>query len=144
MTSAFKGFTFKMSDEASPEVYATLGEVLSASGVGVTNSTIDVTNTDSGNVKEYIAGMADGSEISVECNALHGNTKQTLAIAKVDAGGQINIQLVMSNTASSPVTTITITALVTMLSWSFTPGFDDKNGISFTMKISGTPTLVEA
>lgn len=144
MSSAFKGFVFKLSDDASPEAYTTLGEVLSASGVGVTNSQIDVTNTDSGNVKEYIAGMADGSEITVECNALHGNTQQTAAIGKVDAGANANVELVMSNTTGSPVTTITITMTVTMLSWTFTPGIDDKNGISFTMKISGTPTLVEA
>jgi hypothetical protein len=47
-------FALQLGNAASPEVFATIEEVLSLSGFGKTNELIDVTNFDSGLVKEYI------------------------------------------------------------------------------------------
>ena len=138
MTSAFKGnFLFKIADGASPQVFTTLPETFSISGLGKTNELIDVTNLDSGNTREFIAGLADGEEITIEANYLPDDTEQVAARALVDNGTNRNVQVIATNGANIE----TFDFLATFLSWVINPAVDDKNTLTITVKISGDITL---
>ena len=111
---------------------APLEEVLSVSGLGKTNDTVEVTNFDSPvGTKEYIAGLAEGSEISIECNYLPAATAQVALVASVDAGGTVAVVMTYATTAS------TYTFSGVAQGWSVTPATSEQNKISFTLKISG-------
>ena len=77
MTSAVLGSLtqFKLSNEASPEVFTTVAEVLRIGPVGSTAPEVDVTNLDS-TAMEYISGLPDGQQVEIEMNFLAGNAQQ--------------------------------------------------------------------
>lgn len=137
-TSGFTGgVTFQLSDGASPEVYSTIQEVKSLSGLGKTNPLIDTTSFDS-TAREYIAGLADGQEITVECVRTHASPNvQDAFIAIIDSQTTRNFKL----TLTDGTTAIVYTFAGVPLSWAITPSFDDAAMISFTLKISGTITV---
>ena len=137
MTSAFiNGVTFKRGDGEASEAFTTVGEILSMSGIGKANPLVEVTSFDS-TAREYIAGLADGTEVALECNYLPANTAQQGLVSDVDAGTTRNIQVAITD----GVTPKTYSFAVTPLAWVLNPSFDDKNSISFTLKISGAITV---
>lgn len=138
MTAGFTGgLTFQMSDGASPEVYSTIQETKSLSGLGKTNPLIDVTSFDS-TAREYIAGLADGSEISVECVRTHASPNiQDALIAIIDSKTTRNFKLTLTDST----TPVIYTFAGVPLSWVITPSFDDATMIAFTLKISGDITV---
>lgn len=142
MTSAFTGgLSVTMSNGASPEVYSEIEEVKSLSGLGKTNPLIDTTSHDS-TAKEYIAGLADGSELTIECLRVHtASNKQDALVANVDAGSTVNFRVTVTDASVSPNLTKTYSFAGVCLSWNVTPSFDDANMIGFTVKISGAITV---
>ena len=107
-------------------------EVLSVSGLGKTNDTIEVTNFDSdAGTKEYIAGLADGAEITVECNYIAAGAGQLAARAAVNAG--TNVEVVMTYSTSTEI----FTFQASPQSWSVSPSTTDQNRCEFVYKISG-------
>lgn len=135
-TSATRGqWDFYTGTNASPIVYTELPEVLSVSGIGQTNPLIDATSFDS-TAREYIAGLADGSEIAVECNYIATNAAITGLMTSVDSGATINFKA--TYTATSP--NKRFTCQVVALSYEVSPNFSDKNTIKFSLKISGAVT----
>lgn len=137
MTAAFiSGTTVKLGDGASPLVYSAIEEIISISGVGKTNPLIDATNLDS-TAKEYIAGLADGTEITLECNLLTtGGTQQGALKTAVNAGTNKSIQITITDGSTPEIYTF----LVIPLSWVINPQVEDRNTITFTMKITGSIT----
>ena len=135
MTAGYTGgLTFKMSNGTSPEVYSTIEEAKSISGLGVTNPLIDTTSFDS-TAREYIAGLSDGQEISLECVRVHTTSNiQDTVIAVVDAKTTRNYQLTLTD--GSVVKIYTFAGVP--LSWAITPSFDDATMLAFTIKISGS------
>lgn len=132
-SATISSFLFQLGDGASPQVYSTIEEVLSITGVGVQNELIDVTNFDSPNSsKEYISGLGDGAEITVECNFVSG-TQQLALMADVDAGNTENFQLLNQNT--SPNEKYQFDAVCK--GWTIEPSATEQNRIIFTLKISG-------
>jgi hypothetical protein len=118
-------------------VYTAVEEVFSVSGLGKTNQQVDVTNFDSpAGTMEYIAGLADGEEITVEANYLPAGTQQIAMMAAVDAGANRKFQV--TYTKVSPNKTFTFTG--TPLSYKIVPSATDKNTIQFTVKVSGDIT----
>ena len=79
MTSAVLGAlaTLKLSDDASPEVYTLIAEVLRISEVGSVAPEVDVTNFDSTS-KEYIGGLPDGATVDFDMNWIKGTQQVTL------------------------------------------------------------------
>lgn len=138
MTSAFiGGLTFQRGSGASPQVYSTVVEVTSLGGFGKTNPLVDVTSHDS-TAREYIAGLADGSELSVEGNRVHSSPSvQDALIADVDAGTTRNFKI----TLTDGTTAIVYTFDAVCLSWTITPSFDDKATIAYALKITGAITV---
>lgn len=135
MTQAtISGWQFKLGSTASPPVYTAVEEVFNISGLGKTNQQIDVTNFDSpAGTKEFIAGLAEGEEITVECNYVNGATQQDAMVTAVNTAANRSFQVAF--TKVSPEETFTFTG--TPLSWKIGPSPTDKNTITFTVKISG-------
>ena len=92
------GSQLKLSDDASPEVYTLIAEVLTIGNIGSTAPEIDVTNLDS-TAKEYIGGLGDGESADFELNWVAGNTQQE---ALRDAVGDTkNFQLVWNDSSQA-------------------------------------------
>jgi hypothetical protein len=128
---------FRLGSTASPIVYADLEEVFSISGLGKTNNLVDVTNFDSDEgTMEYIAGLSDGQEVTIECNYIPGATNQTAMIAAIDA--QTNRAFQVAYIGSSPNEVFNFQGVP--LGWVVTPSPTEQNTISFTVKISGDIT----
>ena len=137
-TSAFVGdFTISVATVDSPASYDAVPEVISISGVGQTNELIDATHFGSAGSREYIGGLADGQEISVECNYIQNNTVQERLITDVSSKNTVNIQVVATD--SSPQSSYTFAAAA--IGWTINPAVDDRNTITFVWKISGAITV---
>jgi len=138
MSAAFtNGLAVKYGDGASPEVFTTIEEVLSLGGLGKSNPLIDVTSHDSTS-KEYIAGLADGQELSVECNRVHTAANiQDDVIAEIDAKTNFNMTITLTDGS----TIVTYTFAVTPISWVVNPSVDDKATLSLALKITGDITI---
>ncbi len=137
MTSAnTSNFKFRKATVASPATYIDVEEAFNISGLGEANALIDVTNFDSAGAMEYIGGLSDGQEITVECNYVQGAAQQEAMVAAVKAKTTINFQI--SYTAVSPDEDYDFAGVP--LSWAITPSPSDKNIIAFTVKISGSVT----
>jgi len=138
MTAAFKGgLAVKHGDGGSPEVFTAIEEVIDLGGLGLTNSLIDVTSHDS-SAMEYIAGLADGSDLSVECNRVHtASNTQDAVQADVIAGNTVNFQVTLTD--GTTVKTYAFAAVC--LSWNVVPSFNDKTTYSLGLKISGSITI---
>lgn len=131
------GVTVKFSDNASPEVYTAIEEVSSIDGLGQTNELIEATHFASGGVKEYIAGLADGDEVTLECNKVNtASSIQTDVITAVEGKVSHNLQVTLTDGTVAEVYTF----LWVPLSYKIGPNVADKNGITFVGKISGTIT----
>ena len=136
-TNAYiKGWTFNVDTDGSP-TYAAISEVTEVSGLGASTPLVDVTHFASTS-KEYIGGLADGSEISVTCNFLANDTTQdALTGAGYNGSGKtFGMQFITTDGTNS----ITYTFDVVNLGYEITPAIDDKNSIAFTFKISGAIT----
>jgi hypothetical protein len=115
-------------------VYAPIEEVRSLSGVGATKATVEVTNFDSPELtKEFIPGLAEGEQISVECNYIHDATVQTA----LQSGAADSMPMKVTYDTSSKVYEFR----VSYEGWALGPSISDANTISFTFKISGGFTI---
>jgi len=135
MTAAnISKWKFRIGNAASPEVFTAIEEVYSISGVGKTNELVEVTNFDSPvGTKEFIPGLAEGSEVTIEANYIPAATQQAALIAVVDSGTNTNFQV--AYTGSSPEETFNFTA--SPLTWEIVPSPTERNSIRFVVKISG-------
>ena len=115
---------------------APLEEVLDVSGLGKSNDTIDVTNFDSpAGTKEYIPGLADGSEITIECNYVAAATGQVALVASIDAGSSVAVVMAYATSAA------TYTFSAAAQGWTISPSTSEQNKISFVLKVSGDITI---
>lgn len=137
MTAAFTGGLTFSTDAVLADTFVALTETFSVTGIGKTNETIDATSFDSANSKEYIGGLSDGSEITVECNLVAGNAQQTAVIAKVDARTNFQIEFLITDGTTPKTYAFTVAPV----SWTINPAVGDKHTLSFALKISGAITV---
>lgn len=138
MTAATIGnWQMEIGTAASPQVLTSIEEVTDVSGLGVSNELVDVTNFDSpSSSKEYIAGLADGSEITVTANYVPGATHQPVVMTAVD--NQATRLARLRYTGTSPEKTWSFSAVC--LGYEIDPSVTDANQITFTFKVSGNIT----
>lgn len=137
-TEAFVGDIFlERGAGNSPETFTRICQVFGISGLGESNELIDATSFCSAGNREYIGGLADGEEITVECNYEQGNVNLLAMITDVKNKATRNFQVVVDH--SSPAETFSFAAVC--MSWVLNPAVDDKNTISFGLKISGAVTI---
>jgi len=114
-------------------------EISGISGPSQSRDTIDLTSHDStDSYREYVAGIIDAGEISIDGNFIKGDTKGQIAFhTDMQAGTKRSCFVVMPMAVGG--------------AWSFeaiasgfdTPfPFDSKIGVSGTLKITGKPTLL--
>lgn len=139
MTSAFvAGVTLKLGASGSPTSFSNLCEAISISGIGKTNSLVDVTNfCSTAGTREYIAGLADGEEVAFEMNYLPGDANQQSLRSSVNS--QENREFQIEITDGTDTETFTFEAVC--LSWVLTPEIDSQNKVTFTVKITGDITI---
>lgn len=136
-TEAFVGKVyFERGAGTSPETYTRICQVFSISGLGQTNDLVDATTFCSNGSREYISGLADGTEVTIEANYEIEDTQLDAWIADVVAKTTRNFRVVVDQ--GSPQTVFSFAGVC--LSWTLNPSVDDRNTISFTVKISGDIT----
>lgn len=138
MTAAVlgSGATLQLGDGASPQVYATIAEVLRCGPIGSTNPEVDVTNLDS-TAKEYIAGLADGNTMEFDVNYIQGVSQQSLRASQA-AGSTVHIKMTWPN---SPQTSATFElVMLTFEMGETTP--ENQMTASMSGRISGSITWV--
>lgn len=129
------GVTIKMGDGQTPtEGFVALKKVISFDGLGLTNPLEDDSSFDSVAAREYIAGLADGKEITVEQSYLPDNVQQKLLITNTDDRVNTNFEVVVDNGVND-ISTFGFT--VTPLAWDMGLSWETKNVITFQLKISG-------
>ncbi len=131
---AAKGITLTMNTFA-------IAEIENIGDIGLTAETIDVTNHDSANsVKEFIGGLLDGGDISLEGNFIPGNT--TGQVAMWTALQARTVQAFVMTFPTAVTATWTFSAVVT--DFKTKHPIKDKLGFTAKLKISGLPVLVIA
>jgi predicted secreted protein len=129
------GTSFKRGNGGSPETFASVAEVNSISGPGMTRGQIDVTSLDStGGYKEYIAGFRDGGEISLNMNFTRDGYIALMADFESDSAR--NYQIVLPDTGA---TTIDFAGLVMGIPLDIPT--DGKITCTCTIKLTGAPTI---
>ena len=138
MTQAtIASFEIRQATLASPAAYTAIEEVQSLSGFGVNNELVEVTHlTSPSAAKEYIAGLADGAEMTLECNFFDTAAEQAALIASVNARRTLTFQV--ANTGVSPEVTYDFSAVC--IGWEIVPSPTEQNKINFTLKITGAIT----
>ena len=136
-TGAIKGIGTLMQrgDGGGPEVFTTIGEVLSISGPTESRETIDVTNMDStGNRREKISALIDSGTVSFDMNFTGADAQQNGLKTDMEAGTLRNFKIIMPGSAR----TFAFAALVTEISKEFP--VDSQITASVTLEISGAVT----
>jgi predicted secreted protein len=135
------GTLLQFGNGASPETFTSLAEVNNITGPGMSRELPDATHMESpGGWREFIGGLKDAGEITVECNHLPNNVTQdasTGILSFFASGATKNWQMVFP---TSPPITWGFEAVIS----AFEPDFpiDDKMMLSITLKVSGQPAFL--
>ncbi len=130
--------TNKFSELTSPQVWNTVPEVTSLSGLGESTPLEDVTHFQSTS-REYIGGLADGDEFTLESNNVH-QSPDVLALVKGYKGLTKYMRVTEKDTSVSPNTERVYTFDAVVMGWSFAPEVGGAGQINYTFKISGGVT----
>lgn len=143
-TSAFiKGWTFKYDADglSGNSTFNVIPEVTEVSGLSETVELVEVTHFAS-TAKEYVAGLADGSEITITCNFLPGDADQQAMISGTTTGkGTTNNYEFVCTDGSS---TDTLTFAAVNLGYEIAPSLDSQNQITYTIKVTGSISIAHS
>lgn len=135
------GTLFASGNGAVPEVFTTLAEVTNITPPGWARDTVDASHEQSpGAHREFIAGLADAGEVSLDINYVPGGAAAAALEAEKALTGSsaaINRRITFPDGSY-----MTFTGILT----AFEPDapIDDKMSASLTFKVSGVPTFVQA
>lgn len=141
-TQAFKGgWEFQRGDLATGSTtWTKVGEVIALSGLGAQADDVDVTNDESGNTREYIPGLLDGVEITIESNLVIANAMQQAMTANAQAGANWEFRVPVTNGTD----TMTLTFQGAVKGWNLNPALEEQNKLQWTVKISGQIAIAYA
>lgn len=130
------GTLFKIRTSTGPDVYTTIGEQVNVTPFGISVDSVDATHEEStGAWREFIPGLKDGGEVSVEIHYVPGGTAEATLLASLRTTKVCRVVFPSGATAD-------FSAFVTEMS-AETP-LDDKMVMSVTLKVSGAITLAAA
>jgi len=129
-----QGAGIYLSDDASPEVYTEIAQVVSISGPDGSAAEIDVTALDS-TAKEWLMGLPDEGSVSLEVIHDPSDTQhEALRTARANQTVK-NFQIKLTD---SPQTIYSFSAYVPTFSLSM--GVDDAIKASYSLRITGAVT----
>lgn len=135
------GTLFASGNGASPEVFTTLGEVTAITPPGWSRDTVDATHEQSpGAHREFIAGLADAGEVSMDINFVPGNAAAAALEAEKALTGSST--LINRRITFPDGSYMSFAAILTAVEPD--APIDDKMSASVTLKVSGAPTFVQA
>ena len=129
-----QGMDIQLSDDASPEVYTSIGQINSITGPDGSAAEIDVTDLSS-SAKEFKMGLADEGSVTLEGFYIPTDTQHAALRTKKNSRVTGNFKIVFTD---SPQTTWSFAAYVTGLS--LTAGVDAALTGSITLRITGSIT----
>ncbi|WP_262048658.1 phage tail tube protein [Bradyrhizobium sp. Bra78] len=135
------GVLFKTGDGAVPEVFTTGVEITNITPPSMSRDSVDATHELSPNSwREFIPGLKDGGEVSVDMNFVPGNAEAAALMAEfaLDGAAAIKNRRIEFPDGSY----FAFAAFLT----GYEPDapIDDKLAASATFKVTGEPTLVQA
>lgn len=130
------GTLFKIRTSTGPDVFTTIGEQASVTPFGIAVDSIDATHEESpGAWREFIAGLKDAGETSLEIHYVPGGTAEATLLAAL--GTTKVCRVVFPSGARAD-----FSAFITEMS-AETP-LDDKMVMSVTLKLTGAITMTAA
>jgi predicted secreted protein len=134
------GVLFKLENDASPQTFVTIGEILGVKPPSISRDTVDATHSESTEgYREFIPGLKDGGEVSFDMHLIPGSTGTTLLLSQlgINTASACKISL-----PTSPAYDWSFDAILT----SFEPDapIDDKMVVAVTFKVTGKPVLAAA
>lgn len=130
------GGVFAQGDGANPEVFTALGEVINITVSGLARDAVDATHMASTDrFRDYIGGLRDAGEVTIEMNWVPGGATETLLHAAFMDDDPVNYRITWPNADV----------------WNFSAfltGIDDeapndgKMSASVTYKITGKPAFI--
>jgi predicted secreted protein len=140
-TNASIGFgtIFQMLDRAvSPDTYVDIAEVTSITMPNLSRDAVDATHMQSPDGwREFIPGLKDAGEVTVELNFVFGNASEALILAQFATKTLSACKILF---IESPETGVSFSAIVT--GFERTVPLDDKMTATMTLKVSGTVTVL--
>lgn len=133
------GVLLKRGDGGGSEVFTSIAELHSISGPSWSLDTHDASNTESASAfKEYVAGMADAGEITLECAFLMDATQNLAAGILLDLKNRTkrNFQLVWPTATSA---TVSFKAFVT--GWTPKVEINSVMTVEIKLKLTTLPTI---
>jgi len=135
------GTLFQTGADSSPEVWTTMGEVTNITPPEMSRDSVDATHEQSPNGwREFIPGLKDGGEVSLELNYVPGNASTLALMAELNLSGQsaTKPRRILFTDGSF----LEFDAFLT----NFGPEapIDDKMAASVTFKVTGRPLLTQA
>lgn len=130
------GTQFKVGDGAATEAFTAVAEVHNISGPSLSRDSIETTHHGStGGFREYLPGLRDGGEVTIDLNWDHGNATHAGLYTQIDSGtdnGNFQVEFPDATVFefSGHVTSFDVTAPI-----------DDRLTASVTFKVSGQPSL---
>jgi predicted secreted protein len=133
------GTVFQIQDtDASPVAYVTVGEVTNISLPALSRDAVDATHTEStGGWREFIPGLKDAGEVSIEMNFVHQSASDTLIRAQFSKDTLTACRILFD---TSPEDGVSFNAVVT--GYEVAVPIDDKVAATLTLKVSGSVTII--
>jgi predicted secreted protein len=115
---------------------ATIGEVTNLNGIELTADTIEMTSHDStSRYREYIQGLRDGGEFSIEGNHVPADAGQAKILEVFGEDDPVTATIIFADASDWSASVI-----VTAYKPADSP-IDDKLAFSTTFKVTGVPTF---
>lgn len=134
------GSVFSIATADSPTDYVTISEVTSITPPKLSRDTIDATSNDSAEKwREFIAGLKDGGEMSVEMNFIPESSGNVRILGSFNSDRALKCKIVFPD---SPTTQWAFDAFCT----GYEPAdpVDDKMSATVTFKLTGKPDFIGA
>lgn len=130
------GTLFKIRTSTGPDVYTTIGEQANVTPFSIAVDSIDASHEESpGAWREFIPGLKDGGEVSLEIHYVPGGSAEATLLAALRTEKVCRVVFPSGATAD-------FSAFITEMS-AETP-LDDKMVMSVTLKVTGAITMAAA
>lgn len=142
------GTRFQIYDvDASPPAWVAVAEIVSVTPPQLVRDTIDATHAESTEKwREFIPGLRDGGEVSLEMNFVPDGAGTTKMLATFNSDSVVTCRIIFpdGDADASPITATIWSFTGFCTGFAPTAPFDNKMSATATFKLSGKPTFLAA